>query len=87
MATLTFEIWENHAKECGVESRADLPSDYWQKFVSGLAEEWPGYKMSDNVEQHFHTKAEIEHKQIKCDLAKIRPTIQNAFLFNKRLKG
>jgi len=86
MATRTFEIWEDHAQKYGVESRADLPADYWDQFVTSLTKEWPGYKMSDNVEQRFHTKAEIEQDKIRTDLSNIRPTMQNAFLFNKRLK-
>lgn len=86
MATLTFEIWEDHANKFGVESRKDLPNDYWESFVSFLTGEWPGYKMSDNVEQRYHSKEEIEQEQIKSDLANIQPTTQNAFLFNKRLK-
>jgi len=86
MATRTFEIWEDHAQKYGVESRADLPADYWDQFVTRLTKEWPGYKMSDNVEQRFHTKAEIEQDKIRTDLSNIRPTMQNAFLFNKRLK-
>ena len=86
MATLTFEIWEDHANKFGVESRKDLPNDYWESFVSFLTGEWPGYKMSDNVEQRYHSKAEIEQEQIELDLANIQPTTQNAFLFNKRLK-
>lgn len=87
LATRTFEIWEDHAQKYGVESRADLPADYWDQFVMGLTKEWPGYKMSDNVEQRYHTKAEIEQDKIRTDLTKIRPTTLNAFLFNKRLSG
>ena len=86
MATLTFEIWEDHANEFGVESRKDLPNDYWESFVSFLTGEWPGYKMSDNFEQRYHSNEEIEQEQIESDLANINPTKQNAFLFNKRLK-
>ena len=86
MATLTFEIWEDHANNFGIESRKDLPKDYWESFVSSLTAEWPGYKMSDNVEQRYHSKAELEQEQIENDLLNIRPTMQNAFLFNKRLK-
>ena len=86
MATLTFEIWEDHANKFGVESRKDLPNDYWESFVSFLTGEWPGYKMSNNVEQRYHSKEEIEQKQIESVLANIQPTTQNAFLFNKRLK-
>ena len=87
LATLTFEIWEDRANKFGVESRKDLPNDYWESFVSFLTGEWPGYKMSDNVEQRYHSKEEIEQEQIESDLANIHPTKQNGFLFNKRLRG
>ena len=86
MATRTFEIWEDHANKFGIESRNDIPADYWEAFVKSLTAEWPGYKMSDNVEQRYHSKEEIEQEQIESDLSNIRPTLQNAFLFNKRLK-
>lgn len=86
LATRTFEIWENHAEKYGVESRVCLPDDYWQKIVAGLTAEWPGYKMSDNVEQRFHSKGEIEREQINIDFKNVQPTMKNAFLFNKRLK-
>lgn len=86
MATLTYEIWEDHANKFGIISRSELPDDYWETFVSCLTAEWPGYKMSDNVEQRYHSKAEIEQEQIELDLANIRPTMPTAFLFNKRWK-
>lgn len=86
MATLTFEIWEDHANKFGMASRTELPAHYWETFVNSLTAEWPGYKMSDNIEQRYHSKAEIEQEQIESDLANINPTTQNAFLFNKRLK-
>ncbi len=87
MATLSFEIWEDHANKFGMTTRSELPANYWETFVNSLTAEWPGYKMSDNVEQRYHSKSEIEQEQIESDLANIRPTMQNAFLFNKRLKG
>lgn len=87
MASRTFEIWEDHANKFGIESRKDIPEGYWDDFVSGLTAEWPGYKMSDNIEQRFHSKQELEFEQIQMDMQNIRPTMQNAFLFNKRLKG
>lgn len=86
MATLSFEIWEDHANKFGMTTRSELPSKYWETFVNSLTAEWPGYKMSDNVEQRYHSKAEIEQEQIESDLANIHPIKQNAFLFNKRLK-
>lgn len=87
LASRTFEIWEDHADKFGVQLRKEVPLNYWNTFVSELMAEWSGYKMSDNVEQRYHSKAELEQEQICSDLSSICPTLQNAFLFNKHLKG
>lgn len=87
LASRTFEIWEDHANKFGIESRKDIPANYWDTFIAGLVAEWSGYKMSDNVEQRYHSKAELEQEQIRADLLNIIPTMQNIFLFNKHLKG
>lgn len=85
MASRTFEIWESHADKFGIESREDVPNDYWADFISGLTAEWPGYKMSDNIEQRYHSKQDVEYEQIQLDMKKITPNKNNAFLFDKRL--
>lgn len=87
MATLLWEIWEDDAYNNGVEKRSTLSTDYWQKFIDGLVSEWPGYRMQDNVEQRFHSKYELEVQHIRKDLSSIQPTMNNAFLFDKRLQG
>lgn len=87
LASRTFEIWEDHADKFGMQSRKEIPLNYWDAFVSELTAEWSGYKMSNNVEQRYHSKAELEQEQIYSDLSNICPTMQNAFLFNKHLKG
>ncbi len=87
MATLTYEIWEAYADKYGVTSRKEIPNNYWDEFIEQLTSEWQGYKISDNVEQRFHSKAEREQEQIKTDLSNIKPRKENAFLFDKRLKG
>lgn len=87
MATLLWEIWEEDAKKNGVVKRTELADNDWTKFIDKLISEWPGYQMKDNVEQRFHSRVEIELERVKKDLASIQPTMQNAFLFDKRLKG
>lgn len=87
LASRTFEIWEDHANKFGMESRKEIPANYWNTFVAALVAEWPGYKMSDNIEQRYYNKAELEQEQICADLSNILPAMQNAFLFNKHLKG
>ena len=87
MATLLWEIWEDDAQKHGVAKRRMLAPDYWKQFVDELVSEWPGYRLQDNEEQRYHSRFELEVQQIKHDLADIRPTMRNAFLFDKRLKG
>lgn len=87
LASRTFEIWEDHANKFGLQSRKEIPFNYWDTFISELTAEWRGYKMSDNVEQRYHSKAELEQEQIYADLSNICPTRQNAFLFHKCQKG
>lgn len=87
LATLLWEIWEENAQKNGVVKRQELADNYWRNFIGSLVAEWPGYRLEDNVEQRYHNKFEIEIEQIKRDLAKIHPTMDNAFLFDKRLKG
>lgn len=87
MATLLWEIWENDAKKHGVVKRSEISPDYWERFLTSLISEWPGYRMQDNVEQRFHSKYEIELSFIKQDLAHVQPKIESAFLFDKRNKG
>lgn len=83
LATLTYEIWEDHAEKYGVESRENLPDDYWENFIKGLTSEWPTYKLSDNIEQQFHNKKELEQESIEDDIENLRDnlSISNLFLF------
>ena len=83
LATLTYEIWEYYAKENGLESRKDIPTDYWPKFVKSLTDEWKGYKLSDNDEQKFQSKKDLELQEIILDINKIKNNlnIDNLFLF------
>jgi len=87
MATLLWGIWEDDAQKHGVVKRRMLAPDYWKRFVDELVSEWPGYRLQDNEEQRYHSRFETEVQQIKHDLADIHPTMRNAFLLDKRLKG
>ena len=83
LATLTYEIWEDHAKKYGIESRKALGDDYWEKELKELTGEWPGYKLSDNIEQQVQNKKEIEEVSILRDINNLKNTlsINNLFLF------
>ena len=84
LATLLYEIYEAYANKMGLSKRENIEDDYWEKFIQELANEWPGYKLSDNIEQQFHTKEDIEKCQVEEDLANLRNrylNINNLFMF------
>ena len=45
--------------------------------------EWPGYKLSDNIEQQVQNKKDIELEEIKKDIRDLRKNldINNLFMF------
>lgn len=72
LATLLYEIYEVYANKMGLEKRESMEEDYWEKYIQELIKEWPGYKLSDNIEQQFHTKEDMEKYQVEMDLANLR---------------
>lgn len=83
LATLTYEIWEAYSKKYGNFSRKKITENYWNDFVEKLIEEWPGYKLSDNIEQQVQNKNVLKHQEIENDIEKLRKNINinNLFLF------
>ena len=83
LATLTYEIWYAYSNKYGLETSRDLTEDYWKNFIKELTQEWPGYKLSDNIEQRFQNKKEIEQHDIETDIKRLRKNlnINNLFLF------
>ncbi|MCM1325830.1 MAG: 1-acyl-sn-glycerol-3-phosphate acyltransferase [Bacteroidales bacterium] len=64
LATLKWEIWERE----GISSRAELPADYWEKFIDARLKEWPGYSMKEQIVNRFLPKEKLEYWQIQRDL-------------------
>ena len=83
LGTLTYEIWEAYSNKYGLTSRKSLKEDYWEKFIEALTQEWPGYKLSDNIEQQFQNEKEIEQQDIETDIKNLKNNlnINNLFLF------
>lgn len=83
LATLTYGIWEAYSDKYGYIPRESLKNDYWENFIKELTQEWPGYKLSDNIEQQFQNKKEIEQQEIQKDINNIKKNlnIDNLFLF------
>ena len=81
MATLKFQIWEKQ----GVFKREDIPENYFSEHVKHQVSLW---KFTYDLIQSkvFKPKSIIETNDAFAHLKEINPTMQNAFLFNKRLK-
>ena len=86
LATLTYEIWDDYSEKHGLTKRDTISDDYWEEFINQLTSEWPGYKLSDNIEQQFQNKKEIEQVQIEHDIESLKDnlSIDNLFLFTDR---
>lgn len=77
LATLKYEIWE----KAGVESRRDIPFDYWEKFILKRISEWPGYSMDEQIDSVVHTKEKELHVAVLnelINLSLIHPGILSA---------
>ena len=85
LATLKWEIME---KQSGL-LRKNLPSNYLKTFQSEIVERCNfgyGFSLEDALKEAFHDKKIHTQEEVFAHLNSITPTIQNAFLFNKRLK-
>lgn len=88
LGTLMFEIWEAYANEYGLAKREDFYPGYWEEQVQRLTQEWPGYKLSDNVEQQVQNPNEIERQEITRDIEGLRGNlnIDNLFMFTDYIR-
>lgn len=81
MAALKLEIWEHNGANM---SRADMGSDYSQKFLDSIMSETSnGYTVEEINRTKYHNPKYIEAKDVfNYDL---NPNSENAFLYSKRL--
>lgn len=87
MSTLRWELMEKYSSI----SRSTLPYNeeadaYWKTFIDDLMAEVEFYDYEDELHTKYVDKAITEPKDVFSHLAELTPTIDNAFLFNKRLK-
>lgn len=84
IATLKWEIWEQLPQT----KRNEIPPDYRAQELQELQElqeQMHGvYTMEDIEITRYHTKAEIEQKEVEAFLDRLIPCKENAFLFRKR---
>ncbi len=85
VATAKYELMEKHAKA----SRADIGNAeaYWNAFLDDLVDQMlPFYDYEIENSSQFIDKNETAYSQAFAHLSCIVPNLNNAFLFNKRLK-
>ncbi len=82
LATLKWEIWETESPL----SRKDLSVDEWDKYINARFAEWPYFSL-DYIDGMIYKPKNITTNEVAfIHLKEITPKMQNAFLFNKRLK-
>lgn len=78
LATLKWEIWERE----GQIQRASLPEDYEEQFGKVFEQRIQPWDTLETVERtRFHTKEELEQKDVSVHLDNLIPCRENAFLF------
>ena len=81
IAALKWEIWESQPQT----KRAEITPDYRLQELQELQDQMHGvYTMEDIEATRFHTKAEVEQKEVDSHLDMLIPRKENAFLFRKR---
>lgn len=81
LATLKWEIWENE----GMQFRSGIPNDYSEQFMRQFEQRIYPYDTLESVERtRYHTKFELEQKDVFAHLDKLIPCKENAFLFRRR---
>ena len=84
LATLKWEIWEHQ----GIKKRSTIPNDYHNEFINSIinGNKETSYTVDDVLKTTFVNKNIIQYSDVFEHLNQITPNINNAFLFNKRLK-
>ena len=85
LATLKWRIFET----VGVQSRKDIPENYRQTYIDSIINDNKdtSYTEQDVIETMFRDRSITTHEEVFAHINTIHPTMQNAFLFNKRLMG
>lgn len=81
MATLKWEIWETESQK-----RCELFGDEWNKYCKERFQEWPYFDLKYVNRLVFKPKGIIENDEAFAHISCLEPNLNNAFLFNKRLK-
>ncbi len=81
MASLKWEIWETE-----FQKRCELIGDEWNEYCKERFKEWPYFNLEYINRMIFKPKGVIENDEAFAHILYLEPNMNNAFLFNKRLK-
>ena len=82
LATLKWEIWETEPQLI----RQKKNGNEWNEYVNARLAEWPYFSLEYIDGMIYKPKNVTTYEEAFAHLNEIKPTMQNAFLFNKRLK-
>lgn len=82
LATLKWEIWETEH-----EQRKNISDDEWDKYIEARFKEWPYFNLEYIDRLVYKPKDVVEKKDAFAFTKKLIPNKNNAFLYDKRLKG
>ena len=84
LATLKWEIWKHQ----GIKKRSAIPKNYHSEFVNNIinGNKETSNTVDDVLKTTFVNKNIIKYSDVFEHLNHITPNINNAFLYNKRLK-
>lgn len=84
LATLRWEIWSSKP----TVQRVSIPADYREKYLQDIQQQMGENYSIDEIETtRFRDKAEIAQREAFAHLQRLEPSRENAFLYNKNLKG
>ena len=82
MATLKYDIWLKFP----VESRKDIPDDYYEKFVEEKINEWPYFTREVIAKRVYKPKNIVTEDEAFNHLENIKIDKNNAFLLRKQYR-
>lgn len=83
LATLKWEIWETEPQL----KRNEISGSAWDEYIRDRLAEWPYFDLDYIDGMIYKSKNIFTHEEVFAHLNTIHSRKQNAFLFNKRLKG
>ena len=85
MATLQYQMMEQY----GQSKRVDFPcgkeaEDYWEKYIADLMAEVEFYEYELELHTKYRERGVVSPQEAFAFMKRLKPNLQNAFLFAKR---